>query len=169
MDERHLKETIHTGETNLPESEPEQDTPEKEDKQSSTDKEVELVGEESQTSEQSDVTYLPQPGEDERNEHAEQVREERPSYSPMMTWPAEETDRDFRRSTRERRPRPVFTYESLGQPSIQTHVDSISSQITSPPLPFMPHITRQFILPTPYAPQMYMPYTYYMPVTTHVY
>ncbi|ROL43703.1 hypothetical protein DPX16_21864 [Anabarilius grahami] len=88
------RDNTHTGETNLPESEPEQDTPEKEDKQSLTDRDVELVGEESQTSEQSDVTYLPQPGEDGRNEHAEQVREERLSYPPMMTGPAEETHRE---------------------------------------------------------------------------
>lgn len=152
------RDNTHTGETNLPESEHEQNIPVKEDKQSSKDREVELVGGESRTSEQPDVTYLPQPGEDEKNRHAEQVQEGRPSFSPIMTWPAEDAHRELRRSARERRPRPMFTYESLGQPSIQTHVDSVSSRITSAPLPFIPHITRQFILPTRYAPQMYMPY-----------
>lgn len=163
------RDDTHTDETNLPEREHEQNIPVQEDKQSSKDRDVELVGDESHSSEQPDVTYLPQPGEEEKNEHAEEVQEGRQSYPPIMTWPAEDAHREVRRSVRERRPRPMFTYDSLGQPSIQTHIDSISSQITSAPLPFMPHITRQFILPTPYAPQMYMPCTYYMPVTTQVF
>lgn len=163
------KEHTHMGETNLPESEHKQNIPEKEDRQGLMDREVDLVEEESQTNEQPDVPYSPQPGGDEQNKHAEQIQEERLNYPSMTTWPAEDTHREVRRSARERRPKPVFTYESLGQPSIQTHIDSISSQITSPPLPFTPHIARQFILPTPYVPQMYMPYTYYMPVTTQVY
>lgn len=163
------REHTHIGETNLPESEHKQNIPEKEDRQGLMDREVDLVEEESQTNEQPEVPYLPQPGRDEQNEHAEQIQEERLNYPSMMTWPTEDTHREVRRSARERRPKPVFTYESLGQPSIQTHIDSISSQITSLPLPFTPHIARQFILPTRYVPQMYMPYTYYMPVTTQVY
>lgn len=71
------RDYTHMGETNLPESEHEQNTPEKEDKQSPMDREVELVGEEPETGAQPDVTYLPQPGEDEQNERAEQVEEKR--------------------------------------------------------------------------------------------
>ncbi len=140
-----------------------------EEEQQSEDRGIEVVGREEQTSEQLEDTYRSQLEQDETNGHKEQVQEERPSSPSTMTWPEEETQREVRRSVREKRPTPIFTYESLGQPSLQTHVESISSQSTSPPLPFMPHMHSQFILPTAYTPHMYMPYTYYMPVNTHVY
>ncbi|KAG8014184.1 hypothetical protein GBF38_016528 [Nibea albiflora] len=161
MDETNLPErdNTHMDETNLPEGEHEQNVPEEEGE----------VGDETETDEQHDVIGPPQPEEDEQNDQAEQVQVEGPSSPPLMTLPAEDELREVRRSARERRPRPRFTYESLGQPSIQTHVNSISQQMTSVSLPFMPHIARQFIVPAPYTPQMYMPYTYYMPVTTQVY
>ncbi len=152
-------------------SEPSDDTylpqPE-EDEQNAEDREVEVV-EEAQTSEQLEDTCLSQLEEDETNGHKEQVQEERQSSPSTITWLEEETQREVRRSVREKRPTPIFTYESLGQPSLQTHVESISSQSASTPLPFIPHMHSQFILPTAYTPHMYMPYTYYMPVTTHVY
>lgn len=75
------RDSTHTDETNLPEQ---QTIFVKEDKQNSKNTEVELVGDESQTNEQPDVIYLPQPGEDEQNGHAE-VQEERPSHPPIMT------------------------------------------------------------------------------------
>ncbi len=156
------KDNIHTDETNLPEREHKQNFPAEE-------REVELVVDGLQMNEQHDVVHLPQPGEDEQNDHAEQVQVDRLSSPLKRTVPAEDEHGQVRRSARERRPRPTFTYESLGQPSIQTHVGSTSSQTSSISLPFMPHMTRQFLIPTPYMPQMYMPYTYYMPVTTQVY
>ncbi len=140
-----------------------------EEEQQSENRGIEVVGRESQTSEPSDDTYLSQLEEDETSGHKEQVQEERQSSPSTITWLEEETQREVRRSVREKRPTPIFTYESLGQPSLQTHVESISSQPTSTPLPFIPHMHSQFILPTAYTPHMYMPYTYYMPVTTHVY
>ncbi len=140
-----------------------------EEEQQSENRGIEVVGRESQTSEPSDDTYLSQLEEDKKNGHKEQVQEERQSSPSTITWLEEETQREVRRSVREKRPTPIFTYESLGQPSLQTHVESIFSQPTSTPLPFIPHMHSQFILPTAYTPHMYMPYTYYMPVTTHVY
>lgn len=154
-------------ETNLPGREHEQENPGKEDRQSSTDRQVEVVGEESQTSEQLENPYLSQL--EETNGQEEQVQEERPSSPSPRNQPAEETHREVRRSARERRPRPRFNYETLGQPSLQTHVESMSSQSISPLPPFMPHMHSQFISPTAYTPHVFMPYTYYRPVATQVY
>ncbi|KAK2869675.1 hypothetical protein Q7C36_001546 [Tachysurus vachellii] len=88
------RDYTHTGETNLPESEHEQNDPEKEDQLSPTDREVEVVGEEPLTSGQPDVNCLPQPGEDEQNGHAEKAQEERLYCPPMMTGPAEDRHRE---------------------------------------------------------------------------
>lgn len=129
----------YTDETNPPEREHKQNTPVTADKQSK-EKEVELVGDESQTSEQHDIDYLTLPKE--QNDHTEPVQVGRHGSPPIITQPAEDTHREVRRSARENRPRPMFTYESLGQPSLQTHVEAISSQITAVPLPFIPHMTR---------------------------
>lgn len=133
-DETNLPERddTHTDETNLPGREQRQNIPVKEDRQNSKEREVKLVDDESQTNERHHVVYLPQPGEDEQNDYAEQVQVERPSSPPMMTWPAVDAHREVMRSVRERRPRPMFTYESLGQPSIQTHVDS-THRLPQPP------------------------------------
>lgn len=165
------RESTHMDESNLPGREENQNTTVKRNQQSSEEREVELEEEESQTNEQPHVIYLPQAEEDEQQGPVEQTQVERPNSPPMMTRPAEDAHRGVRRSARVRRPRPMFTYESLGQPSIQTHVDSISSQITPALLPFLPYppMNGQFIQHTPYTPQMFVPYTYYIPVTTQVY
>lgn len=152
----------NSDQTNLPEVEHKQNIPVNE-------REVDLGEDGSETNDQHDVVYLPQPEEDEQNDHTEQVQMDRPSSPLLMTLPAEDEHGEVRRSARERRQRPIFTYESPGQPSIRTHVGSISSQPTPASLTFMPHMTRQFISPAPYTPQMYMPYTYYMPVMTQGY
>ncbi|KAI5630534.1 hypothetical protein C0J50_7585, partial [Silurus asotus] len=88
------RDYTHTGETNLPESEHKRNTTEKVDRQSLMDREVELVGEESQAKEQPNVTFSPPSGEDEQNEHDEQVQEKRLSYPSMMTWPTEGSHRE---------------------------------------------------------------------------
>ncbi len=118
-------------------SEPSDDTylpqPE-EDEQNAEDREVEVV-EEAQTSEQLEDTCLSQLEEDETNGHKEQVQEERQSSPSTITWVEEETQREVRRSVREKRPTPIFTYESLGQPSLQTHVESFPHNL--PQLPYL--------------------------------
>ncbi|KAL7379695.1 hypothetical protein ABVT39_004209 [Epinephelus coioides] len=76
------RDNTHTDKTTLPEREHQQNIPVKEDKQSSEERQVELVGDGSPTNEQPDVVYLPQLEEDEKNGHAEQVQEERPSSPP---------------------------------------------------------------------------------------
>lgn len=79
------------------------------------------------------------------------------------------TYREVRRSARERRPRARFTYETLGQPSTHTYADFLTSQVCLNPVPLMPYMPGQVIIPTPYTPRMYMQYAYYTPVTTQVY
>lgn len=129
------RDNTHSDETNSPEVEHKQNIPVNE-------REVDLGEDGSETNDQHDVADLPQPEEDEQNDHTEQVQMDKPSSPLLMTLPAEDEHGEVRRSAREMRQRPIFTYESLGQPSVRTHVGSISSQPTPASLPFMPHMTR---------------------------
>lgn len=131
--------------TNLPEDGNQDNNPAWEDEQRAEDGAVGFAGEDPRVTAQPSGVNLPQESE-----------------PCVQTQLSEDGQQEVRRSTRNRRPRPIFTYESLGQPSMQTHVGSTFSHIVPVPQPFLPHDHTQFVLPTPYA---YVPYMYYMPTT----
>lgn len=92
-----------------------------------------------------------------------------PDQRPQ-TNPVEHTE--IRRSTRERKPRHIFTYESLGEPTVHSHptVNLVDRQFTSQHIPttdMFPHTQNIYPLMT-YIPPMCMPYSpgiYSPPVT----
>ncbi|KAG8013699.1 hypothetical protein GBF38_022324 [Nibea albiflora] len=84
-------------------------------------------------------------------------------FSPT---PVAETSRGVRRSARERRPRQLFTYETLGEPSLQPRTTvNAATTLASPFIPAWPtpyHITPLTGL-APYIPPAYPFSPYNMP------
>ncbi|KAK2852491.1 hypothetical protein Q7C36_007692 [Tachysurus vachellii] len=82
---------------------------------------------------------------EENNGHQDSDLEARP-----LTPPVEHTQLDARRSAREKRPCRFLTYESLGEPSVQTHA-SVNSVIgyTAPYIPVVEasHHTTPYACP----------------------
>ena len=85
---------------------------------------------------------------------------------PIRTEAAPSHPSDFqvplRHSTRERRPPPMFTYPSLGQPTYQVHptVNAVGVQPTTwtyltNPYPYIPPFQSHYISPFPYSPATY--------------
>lgn len=70
---------------------------------------------------------------------------------------------DIRRSTRERKPRQMLTYQTLGEPSYQPHptVATLSS-------PYMPPWTVPYYIPTPTGFTPHLPYAYTPYIYTHL-
>lgn len=111
------------------------------------------------------------------NGHKDSDSEARP-----LTPPVEHTQSDVRRSAREKRPRHFLTYESLGEPSVQTHatVNSVTgytgpyipvieaSHHTTPTqsiFPYIPPLCMPYPHPLLYSQTAYMPYPYQAPAT----
>lgn len=112
------------------------------------------------------------------DEAPELIQEEQPLVSP-----APDSQTEVRRSSRDRRPRQILTYENLGQPTLTTQatVNMMNTNIHSPaytvphtPQPLhslIPYTTQTYPLnpySTLYPPFTYMPYTlpppYILPV-----
>lgn len=74
------------------------------------------------------------------------------SETRPLTLPVEQTE--VRRSARDRRPRQFLTYESLGEPSIQSHaiVNSVGEHTT----PYSPVVTTPQTVPTFHSPMPYI-------------
>lgn len=104
------------------------------------------------------------------------------SEARPLTPPVDHTQSDFRRSAREKRPRRFLTYESLGEPSVQTHatVNSVpgytapyipvieaSHHTTHAPsiFPYIPPLCMPYSHPLLYSQTAYMPYPYQAPAT----
>lgn len=105
--------------------------------------------------------------EDENYGHQESDSEARP-----LTPPVEHTHPEVRRSARDRKPRQFLTYESLGEPSVQSHatVHSVAGHTApySPPHSLMSYflpICMPYSHPILYSQTPYMPYTYQTPAT----
>ncbi|KAL7883288.1 hypothetical protein SRHO_G00009460 [Serrasalmus rhombeus] len=115
-------------------------------------------------------------GEEAGYEDLESVHEEQ-----QLTPPLADTQPEIRRSARDRRPKQVFTYESLGQPSVQTYARVNSAKANTSlysPADTLPHATQfphslmhnpapVYALhpyPTCYPPLTYMPYGYPAPL-----
>ncbi|KAL1277385.1 hypothetical protein QQF64_024058 [Cirrhinus molitorella] len=80
-----------------------------------------------------------------------------------------EEEMSARRSARERRPRQIYTYDTLGQPAIHPYTHTLNS-VTAYPTPHMPiwglhNYTTPITYPHVYLPSVYTPYG----VTTAVY
>ncbi|KAA0720039.1 hypothetical protein E1301_Tti008334 [Triplophysa tibetana] len=104
------------------------------------------------------------------------------SEARLLTPPVERNQSEVRRSARERRPRHFLTYESLGEPSVQSHatVNSVT-RYTAPYIPvieaphyttpthslfpYLPPLCRPYPPPLLYSQPPYIPYTYQAPVT----
>jgi len=116
-------------------------------------------------------------GEDEVNRHSVSGTESRP-----LTPPVEHNQTEVRRSTRGRKPRQFLTYDSFGEPSVQSHanVNSVSActapyspvafspQHTSPQHSLVPYILPICIPhshPIVYTQALYMPHTHPTQVT----
>lgn len=88
---------------------------------------------------------LVSPGAEEPEDNSASDQEQR-----LPTQIVEQTE--VRRSERERRPRQMFTYESLGQPSMQTQVNLVDGQLQHLPAAQSAYPVMTFM------PPMYMPY-----------
>lgn len=114
---------------------------------------------------------------EENNGHQDSDSEARP-----LTPPVEHTQSDVRRSVREKRPRRFLTYDSLGEPSVQTDttVNSVTgytapyipvieaSHHTTPAhslFPYIPPLCMPYSHPLLYSQAPYMPYPYQAPAT----
>lgn len=75
--------------------------------------------------------------------------------------PVPDNQTEVRRSSRDRRPRQIFTYENFGQPTLTTRaaVNSANTDIHSP-APYTPSSYPFDPYCTPYPPVAYMPYTF---------
>lgn len=78
-----------------------------------------------------------------------------------MTLPVEHTHTEVRRSTRDRKQRQFLTYESLGEPSIQSHiaVNSVSEHTPHTSVVNAPHPTPAVHPLMPYISPVYIPYS----------
>ncbi len=89
---------------------------------------------------------------------------EQERFSPT---PIADMSGEVRRSVRQRRPRQMFTYQTLGEPSLQPH-PAVSTVATLTSSPYIPAWTSYHIQPptgfAPYIPSTYMPYSYAMPL-----
>ena len=116
--------------------------------------------ENSQMEAQLSTSHLPDPVVPETGSENEEddipVEEEIASPPPALDTPNE-----IRRSTRERRPRKMFTYQTFGEPSLQPHpsVNAVHAYTT----PYIPqyspyHVLPPFLFPT-YIPYPHTPFT----------
>lgn len=165
MDETNLPERdyVHMDETNQTVSKHKPTIYEGEDDQNSQDGEVEMMTHESQPG----SVCSHQPVEKEQHVSLECKRKEGPSPLSTLTRQADNEQGEVRMLTREKRPRKWLTYKTLGQPLIHANVDSLTSQMGPMSTHFTAYIPGQVILP--FTLHMYIPHTYYTPVTTSVY
>lgn len=78
-----------------------------------------------------------------------------------LNSPVTGTSSEFQRPVRKRRPRQVFTYQTLGEPSLQPHT-AVNAVTTLAPLYLPPWPTSyHFPPPTSFAPYIQYPYTPY--------
>ena len=97
--------------------------------------------------------------ESEAEEPIPEVIPERPRLTP------DTNEHTPRRSIRDRRPAPRFTYDTLGQPSVQGHPSVGSAEVYGPPqmshwgmqvYPFAPYsVPTPYPIPSPYWPSPY--------------
>ena len=155
----------------IPEIEDLQNIPEREDDQNDPERDGMLMGDRTQTNELSDAENMPEHEEGEQDGYPQQRQEERLIPPLVVSSPARDVYREVRQSARERRPRQLFTYDTLGQPSLHAYIDTVFTCTTPSHIPSlsMPHYIRPLFSSLPYTSPMYMPYTYYMPYTTPVY
>lgn len=88
-----------------------------------------------------------------------------PREERVLSIPAADTTDLVRRSSRERRPRQLFTYETLGEPSMQPH--TTVAAVTALTSPYIPAWTTPYLTPPPtsFAPYASYPCTPYMYIT----
>ena len=118
--------------------------------------------------------YLPETNLVPEREHIEEPRvdehpaavaepEEEDGYQEEQHYvhPVPDNQTEVRRSSRDRRPRQIFTYENFGQPTLTTRaaVNSANTDIHSP-APYTPSSYPFDPYCTPYPPVAYMPYTF---------
>lgn len=112
-------------------------------------------GQEEQMDSQSTMQHLPDPtAVEEISEGSEMqvIGDEEPS----MPVPIVETNTGLRRSTRDKRPRQMLTYQTLGEPSLQPHptVNAVTTYTALPPIWNTPYHIPTFHS-TPYIHQPY--------------
>ncbi|XP_073728411.1 uncharacterized protein [Misgurnus anguillicaudatus] len=115
-------------------------------------------------SEKEPNTYLVPPVEDDVDEEREVAAFVEPE---RVASPSERSEAGVRRSTREKRPRQIYTYDTFGQPVLQPY--PTLNAVTTYPITHIPVWGLNSCVPqigytNSYTPHTYLPYNFTLPV-----